>query len=127
MDPKTLSYTKTHEWIEPDGARRKAGITHFAAEQLGDIVYIEMPEGEKQVAAGDEVCVIESCKATASVYAPMAGKVVAFNTALVDAPEKINQDPYGDGWLYQIEPDAGTDAPALLDAAAYEKFCAEEA
>lgn len=121
-----LKFTKTHEWIEAQGARRKVGISDFAQEQLGDIVFVEFPEDEKQVNAGDEVCIVESCKATASIYAPVAGRVVATNTALADAPEKINESPYEEGWLFEIEVDDGADESALLDQTDYLKLCEEE-
>ena len=121
-----LKFTKTHEWIEAQGARRKVGISNFAQEQLGDIVFVEFPEDEKHVKTGDEVCIVESCKATASIYAPVAGRVVATNTALADAPEKINDSPYEEGWLFEIEVDDGADESALLDQADYLKLCEEE-
>jgi glycine cleavage system H protein len=120
-----LKFTKTHEWIEPAGARRKVGISQFAQEQLGDIVFIEFKEDGIELGAGEEACLIESCKATASVYAPVAGRIVAFNKALEGAPETINQDPYGEGWLFEIEVAEGGDGAALLDHAAYQKSCEE--
>jgi glycine cleavage system H protein len=120
-----LKFTKSHEWIEPAGGRRKVGISQFAQEQLGDIVFVEFKEEGLELAAGEEACLIESCKATASVYAPVAGKIVAFNKALENAPETINQDPYGEGWLFEIEPAAGADEAALLDLTAYQKTCEE--
>ncbi len=127
MDANSLLYTKSHEWIEASGARRKVGITDFAQGQLGDIVYVEFPKTPKAVGAGGEACVIESCKATASVYAPVAGTVVAVNTPLTTAPEKINQAPLDEGWLFELELDAAADTSALLSPADYEKFCKEEA
>ncbi len=125
MGKDAFKYAKSHEWIEPEGAVRKVGISDFAQSQMGDIVYVEFPAGPKEVQAGDEVCVIESCKATASVYAPIAGKVTIYNKSLADAPEKINQDPYAGGWLFQIEPAAGADASSLMDQTTYLKTCAE--
>ena len=129
MVGEQFKFLKSHEWIEPEGKRRKVGISDFAQSQLGDIVFVEFPdEDEKDVAAGDEVCVIESCKATASVYAPLAGRVVAFNRGLADEPEKINQSPYEEGWLFEIEVDEGKggDESALMDHEAYLKMCNEE-
>jgi glycine cleavage system H protein len=120
-----LKFTKTHEWIAPTGGRRKVGISQFAQEQLGDIVYIEFKDEGIELGAGEEACLIESCKATASVYAPLPGRIVAFNKALENAPELINQDPYGEGWLFEIELDGGADEAALLDHAAYQKTCEE--
>lgn len=127
MDAKSLFYTKSHEWIEPSGARRKIGITDFAQGQLGDIVFVEFPKTPKKLAAGDEACIIESCKATASVYAPVPGTIVAVNTPLTTTPEKINQSPLEEGWLFELELDASADTSSMLSLDAYEKFCKEEA
>lgn len=127
MDAKTLLYTKSHEWIEPAGSKRKIGITEFAQGQLGDIVYVEFPKTPKKLDAGAEACVIESCKATASVYAPVPGTMVAVNSPLSTAPEKINQSPLEDGWLFELEVDASIDTSSLMSLEAYEKFCKEEA
>lgn len=127
-DPKTLKYRDSHEWIEAEGAVRRVGITDFAQEQLGDIVYVEFPEEGKAVEAGDEACLVESTKATSSVYAPVSGKLVAFNEALADAPEKINESPLEEGWLFQIEPSDPAQVDALMDLDAYTSHCeAEEA
>ena len=123
MNKDDLKFTKSHEWIEPSGARRKVGISDFAQSQLGDIVFVEFPAPGKVLKAGDEACIIESCKATASVYAPVAGKVVAYNTSLADAPEKINLSPYGEGWLFEIEP--ADERSALMGLEAYLKTCIE--
>lgn len=125
MDEKTLKYLPTHEWIEPSGARRKVGISRFAQEQLGDIVFVEMPPIGRSVAAGDELAVIESCKATSGVYAPLAGKVVAVNERLAHDPGHVNSSPYGDGWLFELEVPSGADESTLLDHSAYEKHCSE--
>ena len=125
MRPESLKYLESHEWIEPEGARRKVGISDFAQDQLGDIVYIEFPDDGKEVARGDEVCVVESTKATGSVYAPLAGKIVACNRALEDAPESVNKSPYDEGWLFEIEPAPGADEAGLLDHAAYKQKTAD--
>jgi len=125
MSKEQLKYTKSHEWIETAGKERKVGISDFAQSQMGDIVFVDLPAAGKEVKAGDEVVVIESCKATASVYAPVAGKIVAFNKALSDAPEKINQAPYGDGWLFKIEVADEASANPLMDHDAYIKTCNE--
>src|SRR5947208_2742305 len=114
MQPEQLKFTKTHEWIELAGAVRKVGISEFAQQQLGDIVYVEFPAAGKSVKAGEEVCVIESTKATSGIYAPLAGKIVRFNDALRDAPETINQSPYENGWLFELEASANADESALL-------------
>jgi glycine cleavage system H protein len=120
-DAKTLKFTPTHEWIEPSGKRRKVGISDFAQSQLGDIVYVEFPDAGKEVSAGDEALIIESCKATASVYAPVAGKVVAYNKSLADDPQVINQSPYDDAWLFEIELSDGAEDSALLNHDSYLK------
>lgn len=121
--PSNLKYTKTDEWFDP--ATGKAGLTDYAQGQLSDIVFVEI-----LVAAGDSVqpgkaiASVESVKAASEAYAPVSGKVVAVNEDLPNAPETINNDPYGAGWMVQIE---GGDASGLMDAAAYEKYCEERA
>jgi glycine cleavage system H protein len=119
--PSHLKYTKTDEWFDPSSG--KVGLTDYAQSQLSDIVFVEIlvSEGE-QVEAGKPIASVESVKAAAEAYAPVSGKVIAINSELVNSPELLNKDPYGSAWLIQIE---GGDASALLDAAAYEKYCAE--
>jgi glycine cleavage system H protein len=116
--PADLKYTKTHEWarLNPDGSVT-VGITDHAQEQLGDMVFVELPELERVVTAGEECAVVESVKAASDVYSPLAGEVVAVNEALTEKPELVNQDPYGEGWLFQLQPGEALDG--LLDAAAY--------
>ncbi len=116
--PADLKYTKTHEWarLDPDGSVT-VGITDHAQEQLGDMVFVELPELERVVTAGEECAVVESVKAASDVYSPLAGEVVAVNEALTEKPELVNQDPYGEGWLFQLQPGEALDG--LLDAAAY--------
>ncbi len=126
MDKEHLKFTKTHEWIEPQGSRRKVGISDFAQSQMGDIVYVEFPETDRDVEAGEEVCVIESCKATASIYAPVKGRIASHNGALHDAPEKINQSPYGEGWLFEIQVEAEVNDSALMNHSDYLTTCKEE-
>ncbi len=126
-DQPALLYTRSHEWIDAAGERRRVGISPFAAQQLGDIVYVEMPKAPRDVKAGDEACVIESCKATASVYAPLPGRIVLYNTELETAPDTINRSAEGEGWLFQIEVQGTADEKELLTPAEYEKFCREEA
>lgn len=125
MTETELKYTKSHEWMEPAGKRRKVGISQFAQEQLGDIVFVEFKEVGTELAPGDEACLIESCKATASVYAPVPGKITAINKKLESAPETINQSPYGEGWIFEIEVADGADEGGLLDFAAYQKTTEE--
>jgi glycine cleavage system H protein len=126
--PADLRYTKTHEWVRqnPDGTVT-IGITDHAQHALGDIVFAETPEAGRELAAGDACAVVESVKAASDVYSPLAGRVVGGNQALADAPEHINTDPYGDGWLWQLAPASAADVAALLDAASYEKVLAESA
>ncbi len=117
--PADLKYTKTHEWarLNPDGSVT-VGITDHAQTQLGDMVFVELPELGRTVTAGEECAVVESVKAASDVYSPLAGEVTAVNEALTDEPELVNQDPYGEGWLFQLQPAEALDG--LLDAAAYE-------
>jgi glycine cleavage system H protein len=115
-------YTSEHEWIRIDGDIATIGISQYAQEQLGDVVYVELPETGRQVAPGDIMAVVESVKAASEVYAPVAGEVVEVNAALVDAPEKINQDAEGDGWFVRL---SGIDADAvaaLMDGEAYTAY-----
>lgn len=124
--PANLKYAKTHEWakLEDDGVVT-VGITHHAQDLLGDMVYVEVPAVGKKLAAGDECAVVESVKAAADVYAPVAGVVTAVNSELEAAPEKINQDPYG-AWIFKIKPDNPGDTDGLLDADAYRKLVESE-
>lgn len=118
--PTDLHYTATHEWVraEPDGTVL-VGITDFAQDNLGDIVFVDFPKPGRKVAAGESVGVVESVKAAADIYAPFAGEIVAANdAAIVDHWERINDDPYG-AWLYRLKPAAAPDFAALLDAGAY--------
>lgn len=119
--PANLKYTESHEWVraEADGTVT-IGITDHAQEALGDLVFIELPEVGKSVAAGQEMCVVESVKAAADVYAPIAGEVTEVNQGVADAPETVNQDPYAN-WLFKLKPANAADVDALLDAAAYAK------
>jgi glycine cleavage system H protein len=117
--PETLRYTATHEWLrqEPDGTVT-VGITDFAQDHLGELVFVELPAVGRQVAAGDGCAVVESVKAASDIYAPLAGVVSAVNAALAATPNQVNQDPYG-AWLFRLKPAAGADLGKLLDAAAY--------
>ncbi len=119
--PADLKYTETHEWahLNPDGSVT-VGITDHAQTQLGDMVFVELPELGRTVTAGEECAVVESVKAASEVYSPLAGEVTAVNEALTDKPELVNQDPYGEGWLFQLQPGEALDG--LLDAAAYAAF-----
>ncbi len=119
--PKELQYTKTHEWIRQEGDTATVGITDHAQDELGDVVFIELPEEGASFDAGDSFGTVESVKAVSDIYAPVGGTVAAVNTVLEDAPETINADPYGDGWLVEISVPGGGDPTAdLLDADAYQ-------
>ena len=117
--PGNLKYTSSHEWIksEADGTIT-VGITHHAQDLLGDMVFVESPAVGRKLKAGEECAVVESVKAAADVYAPVAGVVTAANSDLDNAPEKINADPYG-AWMFKLKPDNAADVNALMDAAAY--------
>ncbi len=119
--PKDLRYTQSHEWLKREGDGTFAvGITDHAQEQLGDIVFVEAPRAGRKVTAGEAVGVVESVKAASDIYAPVAGEIVAANSGLSSAPEKVNEDAYG-SWMFRIRPDNAGDVDRLLDAAAYEK------
>jgi glycine cleavage system H protein len=122
--PQELKYARTHEWarLEEDGTVT-VGISDHAQDALGDVVYVEHPEPGQQVAVGDEAGVVESVKAASDIYAPVSGSVIAVNEALDDAPETVNQDPYGDGWFFKIQPDDVAELDELLDAEAYAELC----
>ncbi len=121
--PKDLKYTKNDEWIRADGT---VGVTDYAQDQLSDVVYVEfvVSEGD-EVKQGDVIATIESVKAAADVYAPVSGKVVAINEALADAPEKVNEDPYGEAWLIKLEIADPSELDSLMDADAYAAYCKE--
>jgi len=122
--PPELRYTETHEWVrrEADGTL-SVGITDHAQEQLGDIVFLELPDAGRSVAKGESVGVVESVKAASDIYAPVAGEIVAANAELSTAPEKVNEDAFA-AWLYRIRPSDAAAADKLLDAKAYEKAAA---
>ncbi len=118
--PEGLKYTESHEWVEimPDGSVR-VGITDHAQELLGDMVFVELPELERVLEIKEECAVVESVKAASDIYSPVSGEVIAVNEALADAPELINSDPYGDGWIMAIKLSDESEMDGLLDAAAY--------
>ena len=125
--PGDLLYTNDHEWLrrEDDGSVT-IGITDHAATALGDLVYVELPEVGQDVEAGGEMAVVESVKAASDVYAPVAGSVAAVNEELSDDPEKINADPYGDGWIVRLQPSDSIDESALMDPDAYQELLDQE-
>ena len=124
-NPADLLYNKSHEWLRVEGDEAVIGITHFAQEALGDITYVDLPAVGDTVSAGEEFGSIESVKAASELYAPASGEIVAANDALADAPELVNKDPFGEGWMLRIKLDGAPEG--LLDAAAYEDVCASEA
>ena len=122
MYPEDLKYTSEHEWVRTPGSAAgsvRVGITDFAQDALGDIVYVSLPEVGATVAAGDAVGELESTKSVSDVYSPVAGEVVARNDALEATPEVVNSDPYGEGWLFEIVPAETSAVEGLLDAGAY--------
>jgi glycine cleavage system H protein len=119
MYPSHLRYTKEHEWLEVSGETGTLGITDFAQNELGDIVYVELPEVGKQVNPGDTLGTIESVKAVSEVYAPVGGTVVEVNASLSDKPERVNSDPHGTGWICRLRLTDPGEAERLLDASAY--------
>ncbi|MFO0752132.1 MAG: glycine cleavage system protein GcvH [Thermodesulfovibrionales bacterium] len=127
MNPDDLRYHKEHTWVKVSGKKATMGITEYAQDALGDIVYIDLPEVESAVDAGTEMAEIESTKATSSVIAPVSGTVVEVNEKLADSPEIINEDPYGKGWIAVIEMEDDSEVDDLLDAGDYEKYIEEEA
>ncbi|NKE36296.1 glycine cleavage system protein GcvH [Natronococcus sp. JC468] len=117
--PTELRYAESHEWADERTDAVRVGVSDFAQDELGDIVFVELPAEGAELEAGEEFGVLESIKAVSDLYAPVAGTVVAANEAVVDSPELVNEDPYGDGWLIELEP-AG-DLEHLLDASEYEE------
>lgn len=116
-------YTEDHEWISVEGDVGTVGITKYAAEQLGDVVFVETPEAGASFSKGDDMAVVESVKAASDVYAPVSGKVEAGNAGLADAPETVNEDPEGKGWFCKIKLDDASELEDLMDAGKYESFC----
>jgi len=124
--PGDLLYTNDHEWLrrEDDGSVT-IGVTDHAAKALGDLVYVELPEVGLDVDEGGDMAVVESVKAASDVYAPIGGSIAAVNEDLADEPEKINADPYGEGWIVRMQPSDGVDESALMSPDAYQQFCDE--
>lgn len=124
--PGELRYTKEHEWVAADGNRARIGITDYAQDALGDIVYVQLPEVGSSVTAMAACAEVESTKSVSDIYAPVGGTILEVNTALADEPEKLNQSPYGDGWIFVIEMSDASEADGLLDAAAYRRLVEEQ-
>jgi glycine cleavage system H protein len=123
--PADLRYTKEHEWVRVEGDEAVIGITQFAAEQLGDVVFVELPDTGRTLDQFATFGVVESVKAVSDLYAPLSGEVRATNDVLSGTPELVNSDPYGDGWMLRLAVSDAAQVEALLDAAAYEKLVAE--
>lgn len=127
MYPQGFRYSKDHEWIAVEGDRGKIGITDYAQKQLGDVVFVELPEVGRALKAGEQFGTVESVKAVSELYSPLAGEVVEVNAPLADKPETINQDPHGAAWMIVIRLADPAAVASLLDAAAYEALVASEA
>jgi glycine cleavage system H protein len=124
--PADLQYTRSHEWVRKlANGQVEVGITDHAQEALGDLVFVEVPQVDRRVAAGEACAVVESVKAASDVYSPVAGRIAASNADLAQRPELLNQDPYGAGWLMRVQVDIAAPSGALLTAAEYEQYLAE--
>lgn len=124
--PAELKYLSSHEWVLVEDNTATVGVTDHAQELLGDLVYVELPEQGSTVAAGDSVGVIESVKAASDTFAPVSGEVIEVNEELEGSPERINHDPYGDGWMYKVAMEDPEEIEDLLDAGAYSEAIADE-
>jgi len=123
--PTTLKYSRNHEWVKIEGTQARVGITDYAQSQLGDVVFVEVPEVDSTIVVGAGFSVVESVKAVSDIYAPIGGMVVEVNQALTDKPEIMNEDPYGEGWLVVIEMADQGDLDELLSSEEYEKLIEE--
>ena len=119
MYPKHMRYTKEHEWVAAEGELGTVGITDFAQHELGDIVYVELPEVGRKVKAGETMGTIESVKAVSEIYAPVSGTIAAVNAALTDVPETVNKDPHGAGWICKVKLENPKELDGLMNADAY--------
>lgn len=117
-----LRYTEAHEWLKVKGEKAIVGITDYAQSELTDIVFVELPEIGKEIRQGEELCVVESVKSVSEIYAPISGKIINVNKKLDDSPEIINESPYDDGWLVELEIENKSEIDSLLDAEAYKKM-----
>ena len=118
----TVRYSNEHEWIRVEGETGTVGISNYAQEQLGDVVFVDLPQAGRKVAKGESVAVVESVKAASDIYTPASGEIVEANAALADTPGEVNADPMGKGWFYKIELDNLADLEGLMDQAAYDAF-----
>ena len=117
--PDQLRYSSDHEWLSRDGSRVRIGITDYAQDSLGDVVFVQLPAVGESFSAGDTIGEVESTKSVSDIYAPVAGTVVAVNETLADSPQLLNEDPYGEGWICEIELSDATQVDGMLDASAY--------
>lgn len=127
MYPGDYRYTKDHEWIKADSGAGTIGITDYAQQELGDVVFVELPKVGAQIKAGQSFGTVESVKAVSEIFSPVTGEITETNAALVNAPEKINQDPHGSAWLVKMRLADAKELARLMDAAAYEAYIAEKA
>ena len=126
MIPKDLRYHKEHEWIRVDGQQATLGISHFAQDALGDVVFVDLPKVGTTVTVNQEIGEVESTKATSNIYSPVSGKVIEVNTTLQDHPEYLNKDPYGQGWIAVVEMASPAEMDALMTAEQYEEFLSSQ-
>jgi len=124
MYPKDYRYSKEHEWVKVDGSTATLGITDHAQKELGDVVFLELAEVGRKLEPGQILGTVESVKAVSEIYCPVDGEIIERNTALIDHPEELNQDPHGKAWMVKLKLAPGADTSALMDASAYEAFAA---
>jgi len=127
MYPKDLKYDREHEWVRMDGNVATIGISDFAQDQLGEVVYVDLPSAGDTVSTGESFGEVESVKSVSELFSPVSGEIVDVNSALDDAPEAVNEDCYGDGWMIKVKVESLSEVDALMDADDYEAFLAEEA
>lgn len=127
MYPGDYRYTKEHEWVEADGSSATIGITDYAQQELGDVVFVELPKVGAKITVGKSFGTIESVKAVSEIFAPVSGEVTEVNSSLADAPETVNKDPHGAAWLIKVEMADPKDVAGLMDAAAYQAFISQQA
>lgn len=125
MIPEGLKYTKDHEWVKVEGGKAKVGITDYAQHALGDVVFVELPSVGDSFGKGDSFAVVESVKAVSNCYTPVGGTVAAINEKLLDSPDLVNSDPYGEGWMVELDLEETADLDDLMDAGTYTTFLKE--
>lgn len=125
--PEELRYTREHEWVRIDGTTARVGITDYAQDALGDVVYVDLPTAGATVAAMATCCEVESTKSVSEIFSPVSGTIAEINSDLSDTPQMINEDPYGKGWIFSVEMSDSGEVEGLMDAAAYQAFLDNEA